>query len=244
MKLHPLIFCVLLLQVSLTGCVHQQITPESSDDLVNADPWEGFNRSIYKFNGAIDLAVIKPAAKAYRKVLPSRVRRGIGNVFQNLREPTTIVNDLLQAKFHNAISDTTRLLVNSIFGLGGWFDLADKMGLEPHNEDFGQTFAQWGFGPGPYLMLPLLGPSTLLDAVGLIPHYTLTDPRIQLENGTEQFQLLLLDSLNQRSQLLGASKLLDLQLDPYEFIREAYLQKRLDLIYDGDPPLELLDEDF
>ena len=240
----PKSLILLVVLTSLVACAHQQTVVEEEVEAVSVDPLEGLNRSIFKLNAAIDLVLLEPAAKLYRKTLPSPVRRGVSNVFQNLLEPTTIVNDLLQAKPHNAVADTVRFFVNTVFGLGGWFDVAEKMGLERHDEDFGQTLARWGMGPGPYLVLPLLGPSTLRDAAGLVPYYTLTDPRTQLEEGSERLPPLLLDGVNQRSQLLGASKVLELQLDPYLFTRDAYLQRRQYLIYDGDPPTELFDEEL
>jgi phospholipid-binding lipoprotein MlaA len=202
------------------------------------DPWEKLNRSIYRFNDAVDRAVIKPLAKGYRRITPRPVRRSVGNFFRNLLEPTTVVNDLLQGKPLQAMSDTSRLLLNSTLGIAGLFDVATKIGVERNQEDFGQTLAVWGISPGPYVVLPFIGPSNVRDAFGLLPYYYYTDPRLALDEIEARVALIAIDVIDFRSQLLGATKLLDMQLDPYLFSRESYRQKRLDLIYDGDPPLD------
>jgi len=227
-RLRSALLAVLLISVS--GCISNPTNPD--------DPWEPFNREVWRFNEDVDRVYLKPVSKAYKKVVPAPLRRGVGNFFRNLLEPTTVVNDLLQGKISQAFSDTGRFLVNSTIGLLGFFDVATKMGLERHQEDFGQTFAKWGIPSGPYLVLPFIGPSNARDGFGLLPYYLYTDPRLGIKDNEINWGLLVLDVVDRRAQLLSASRILELQLDPYAFTREAYRQKRLDLIYDGNPPLE------
>jgi phospholipid-binding lipoprotein MlaA len=193
---------------------------------------------MYQFNEGVDKAVIKPVAEGYRKVVPAGIRKGVGNVFLNLTEPTTIVNDLLQGKFNQAGHDLMRFVVNSTFGLFGWFDLATPLGMERHEESFGQTFTVWGLGQGPYLVLPFIGPSTVADAVGMVPATLYTDLRTTAGDGSTTWILLGVNVVDSRARLLGASKVVELQLDPYVFRRESYLQQRRNRVYDGNPPLE------
>ncbi len=221
-----LVCCTLL----LAGCAGNPVNPD--------DPWEGFNREVWRFNEDVDRVYIKPLSKGYKKVVPAHLRKGVGNFFRNLLEPTTIVNDLLQGKFKQALSDTGRFVLNSTIGLLGLFDPATDAGLERHNEDFGQTFAKWGIGEGPFIVLPLIGPSNVRDSIGLIPYYFATDPRLAVSSTETAVGLVAVDVVDRRAQLLGASRILQLQLDPYAFTREAYRQKRVDLIYDGVQPLQ------
>lgn len=223
---------VMAVALFMSACAHTGGTNGER----NPDPWEPFNRSIFQFNEALDRAVIKPVATGYKKVMPDPVRRGVGNVFRNLAEPTTIVNDLLQGKINQAGEDFLRFAVNSTFGLLGWFDPATELGLVHHEEDFGQTLSVWGFARGPYLVLPLLGPSTITDSVGLVPETLYTDPRYAAGYAIETYAIVAADAIDTRARLLGASKVVDLQLDPYVFRRETYLQQRWQLIHDGDPP--------
>lgn len=230
--LRPLLAAIVM--VLLSACAHTGAPGEEE----NVDPWEHYNRSMFNFNEGLDRAVIKPVATGYKKVVPDPVRKGVGNVFSNLREPTTIVNDLLQGKFGQAVEDFLRFGLNTTFGFLGWVDLATHAGLERHEEDFGQTFSVWGLGSGPYLVLPLLGESTVADGLGLIPATLYTDPRTTAFNTETAYALISADAIDFRARLLGASKVVELQLDPYVFRRETYLQQRLQLIYDGNPPLE------
>lgn len=227
-------FIVVFLALSLGACAHTS-GPAGEGDL---DPLEPFNRSVFKFNDKVDRAVIKPAARGYRRVIPAAVRKSVGNFFLNLGEPTTIVNDVLQGKLHQAVQDTTRFAINSTIGVLGLFDVATDLGLERHEEDFGQTFSVWGFGRGPYLVLPLLGPSTLTDGVGLIPAVLYTDPQTTVAEGGQVYALVGMNTVDSRARLLGASKVVELQLDPYVFRRESYLQRRQQLIHDGAAPQE------
>lgn len=246
-----LLLIPIILPMLVTGCANQQKT--ASPAAVNqgavelpdeGDPWEGFNRKMFAFNDLVDRKLVRPAAKGYRKVVPTGGRRAVGNFFRNLLEPTTIINGLLQGKVDQAVSDLWRFIINSTVGLLGFRDVATHMGLERHDEDFGQTFAVWGLDSGPYLVLPFLGPSTLRDGIGLTPYYFATDPRLFLDSTAGIVALITLDVIDRRAQLLGASRVLQLQLDPYVFSREAFRQRRLDLIYDGDPPLLPIDEEL
>ena len=234
---------VLSLTVFAAGCTSLPNkgphTGEAEQEQVNGrDPWEGFNRKVYRFNDKVDRVVTKPLAKGYRRITPRPVRRSVGNFFRNLLEPTTVVNDLLQGKPLHAISDASRFLLNSTLGIVGLFDVATKVGVERNQEDFGQTLAVWGISSGPYVVLPFLGPSNMRDALGLLPYYYFTDPRLSLDEREARIALIAIDVIDFRSQLLGTTRLLDLQLDPYLFSRESYRQKRLDLIFDGEPPLD------
>lgn len=227
-----------LLALFLGACAHTN----GPSDGGYADPLEPYNRAMFQFNEQVDQAVLKPAARGYQAVVPARVRKSVGNFFLNLNEPTTIVNDVLQGKLSQAAHDTMRFVINSTFGLLGLFDLATPMGMERHQEDFGQTFQVWGIGSGPYLVLPLWGPSTLTDGVGLLPAMLYTDPRTTMDLEAEvQYGLIAVNAIDTRARLLGASKMVDLQLDPYVFRRETYRQQRQQLLYDGDPPLEELE---
>lgn len=206
------------------------------------DPLEGLNRGVYRFNDTADRALVKPAAKAYRAVLPSFVRRGIGNFVSNLGSTTTLANNLLQAKWKAALDDATRLVINTTFGIGGLFDPASEAGLPRNDEDFGQTLGRWGVPSGPYLVLPLMGPSTLRDAIGLYPD-VLTDGRRMaarhaFEKGDEDRDPFLLVAggltlLHQRERLLDLEQTLEGAFDPYAFLRDAYLDRRRFQVADG-----------
>ncbi|GJL83519.1 MAG: hypothetical protein DHS20C01_31530 [marine bacterium B5-7] len=204
----------------------------------NPDPFERFNRTIFRFNDRLDRAVLKPVAQRYVKHVPPSVRRGVKNFTSNLREPTTIVNDILQGKLVQAGEDTLRFAVNSVFGLLGIFDVASAMNLNRNREDFGQTFAKWGMPSGPYLVLPFLGPSNLRDATGLIPQYTYTDLTSGIDEDALVWTIFGARIIDTRSDLLKADRILAEQLDPYAFIRETYTQQRLNQIYDGQIPEE------
>lgn len=211
----------------------------------NGDPFEKFNRSMYRFNDRVDRAVLRPLAVRYVKYVPPTVRKGVGNFVNNLREPTTIVNDLLQGKFKQAGKDTLRFVVNTTFGLLGVLDLATHFDLERNREDFGQTFGKWGVPSGPYLVLPFLGPSSVRDAAGLVPQYMYTDLTSGIEDDGLLWTIFAARTVDTRAGLLKADRLLEEQLDPYVFLRESYRQRRLSEIHDGRPPVqedEFLDE--
>ena len=201
------------------------------------DPFEGFNRAMYTFNDKMDRYLLKPLAKGYRAITPKPVSRGISNFFSNLRDPGIMLNNLLQGKPKQAGSDLGRFLVNTTLGIAGLFDVATKMGLDKHNEDFGQTLAQWGVGDGPYLVLPFLGPSNLRDGAALSVDWE-TYPPNRMEEQSTRSKLLLVEVVDRRAQLLDAGDILEQAAgrDPYIFVREAFRQRRLSQIHDGNPP--------
>lgn len=202
------------------------------------DPLEPMNRAIYSINDGVDNAIIRPVAEGYRALLPAPVRTGVSNVFANVNDVLIALNNLLQGKIVNAVSDVGRIVVNTTVGIGGIFDVATNIGLEKHNEDFGQTLGWWGIGDGPYLVLPLVGPSNLRDAVGRFVDYK-TDPITYVRSMRLRNSLWGLRALSQRADLLDTSKILETAaLDQYEFVRDAYLQRRRNLVYDGAPPRE------
>ena len=202
------------------------------------DPLEPVNRALYSFNDGVDTALIRPIAEGYRAVLPTFVRTGISNVFGNVNDVLIALNNLLQGKIVNAASDVGRVLVNTTIGIAGFFDVATNFGLEKHNEDFGQTLGWWGVGDGPYLVLPIVGPSNLRDAVARVVDYK-TDPITYVRSMRLRNSLWGVRALSQRADLLDTSKILETAaLDQYEFVRDAYLQRRRSLVYDGAPPRE------
>ena len=203
------------------------------------DPFEPVNRGIYKFNDHADNLLIKPVAELYRgRMIPEFVRTGISNFFSNINDVIVALNSLLQGKVTQAALDVSRITVNTTIGLLGVLDVATDMGLEKHNEDFGQTLGYWGFGSGPYLVLPFLGPSSVRDGIGLIGDIY-SDPRSYIDPVRTRNQVFALGFVNRRSELLEAGRLLEAAaLDPYDFLRDAYLQRRRNLVYDGNPPDE------
>ena len=209
-----------------------------------ADPLESVNRAMFSFNRTADRYVLKPVAKGYKAVVPNIAQRGVVNFFSNLGEPITIVNGLLQGKFVQAGSDTGRFLINSTAGFAGLMDVATGAGLEKHDEDFGQTLGYWGVGTGVYLMLPLLGPSNGRDVIGRgVDYFSAPLYYVQQNNGDEDevfYGLTALNLVKLRTQLLSADPLIDGAIDPYIFVRTAYMQNRLNAVYDGAPPRALL----
>lgn len=222
----------------LNGCATQ----------ANKDPLEGMNRGIYKFNQVADDAVIKPVAKAYKAVAPSPVRTGINNFFSNLGMLTTVVNDILQLKLAYAFTDAGRFVINSTFGIAGFIDVASMDKIEKRKEDFGQTLGYWGLGSGPYLVLPLLGPSSIRDTTGFIVDTATSDPITYTHNIGEirlHNQLRAIQFIDKRAELLTATDLVDeASLDPYAFTRDAYLQRRASQVQDGAVPKDFVQEDF
>jgi phospholipid-binding lipoprotein MlaA len=221
---------VTALLCGLSGCAN---TPPHEDA---SDPLEPVNRVIDTFNDKVDRAILKPAAQGYEVVVPAVARTSVTNFFGNLGEPLVVVNQLLQGKAKDGGADTARFLVNSTIGLLGLFDPASQMGLTKHSEDFGQTFGRWGIGEGWYIVLPILGPSTIRDGVGLVGDYQL-DPLAHYDEVRERNALSGLRLIDTRANLLSASKVRDTAaLDNYLFTRAAYRQLRWNRIYDGDPP--------
>lgn len=202
-----------------------------------ADPLEPINRAIYQFNDKVDEFVLKPVAEGYQRVTPKPVQKGVHNFFQNLEEPIVIVNGALQGKPRQAASDSARFFFNTTFGVVGLFDVATSMGHPKHREDFGQTLGVWGFGEGWYLVLPLMGPSTVRDTSGRLVDSQM-DLVTQHEEVRERNSAIALRLVDTRAQLLDATRMRDAgALDPYLYTREAYRQYRWNLVHDGNPPL-------
>jgi len=201
-----------------------------------ADPFEPFNRGVSRFNDTVDDAVLVPAATAYQKVLPSMVRTGVNNFFSNIGDVWSLANNVAQLKLQNSAETFMRLNVNTFFGLGGLLDVATEAGIPRHEEDFGQTLGRWGVGAGPYVVLPLLGSSTLRDTVAK-PLDFYGDPLSHVDDIPWRNSLTVLRVVDTRSQYLRASRLLgDAALDKYSFTRDAFLQRRRSQVYDGNPP--------
>jgi phospholipid-binding lipoprotein MlaA len=205
------------------------------------DPWERFNRTSYAINDALDRAALKPVAKAYKKVTPRFVRTGVNNFFSNLDNISTVINDVLQGKGKQAGRDSARFLMNTTLGLGGLFDPATAAGLEKNDEDFGQTLGKWGVKSGPYLMLPVLGPSTLRDSIARVPEQY-TNPVQYLEDDSTRYIITGIGVIDMRAGLLDLDAQIEKSYDKYAFIRNAWLQRREYQVTDGnieDPSLEL-----
>lgn len=218
---------LLLVGILLSG----QVLADSSASEETQDPWEGFNRKVFVFNDTLDTYALKPVAKGYRAITPDPVEDGVSRMFSNVGEIVNVVNDLLQGKFRQAGNDTGRFLVNTTIGLVGFFDVADDLGM-PKNEgeDFGQTLGVWGVGEGPYLVLPLLGPSTLRDGPAKFVDF-LVDPISEIDHVPTRNQILGVDVVSGRADLLKAEELIS--GDKYSFIRDVYLQRREYLLNDG-----------
>ena len=200
------------------------------------DPLESVNRVIFSINDAVDRAVVRPVAEGYVKVVPRLVRTGVSNVFGNISDMFSAINNALQGKREPLGNDLGRVLVNTTFGLGGIFDIASEAGIEKYNEDFGQTLGYWGLGPGPYLVLPILGPSNVRDTTGLVVHSYL-DPISDVSPDRAKYGLWGLRAIDTRAGFLGTEDLVSgAALDKYTFTRSAYSQRRRSLVYDGKPP--------
>ena len=208
------------------------------------DPFESYNRAMYKFNESFDENIGKPVAEFYRDTVPTPVNKGITNFFSNLDDIIVLVNDLLQFKIEQAAMDFSRIMFNTTIGLFGLIDVSTHLDLPKHHEDFGQTLGYWGVPPGPYFVLPFLGSSTIRDSVGLGTDYAYFDPAFNMiEHDPTSWSLTVLRYIDRPSDLLGMSDLLDIAaLDPYVFTREAYLQRQRNLVYDGNPPMEDFDD--
>jgi phospholipid-binding lipoprotein MlaA len=200
------------------------------------DPLENFNRKVYAFNERVDKAVLKPVARGYVAVVPALARRGVTNFFNNVDMIVTTINDGLQMKGTKVPVDVARFLTNTVFGLGGLIDVASELKIEHRYEDFGQTLGYWGSASGPYLVLPLLGPSTLRDGSGRAVDYFFSPYYYWDESSGIFWTPLVVDAVNDRANLLSAEKFLDqAALDRYAFLRDSYLQRRDYLIQDGNP---------
>jgi phospholipid-binding lipoprotein MlaA len=223
----------LLLAGALGGCA---TAPGATRN--PADPWEAWNRKVFAFNEAVDEAVLKPVATTYVDVVPRGIRSGINNVFGNVSDAWSAINNFLQGNVSRGLQDVVRVGTNTLFGIFGVFDVATELGIDRQNEDFGQTLGRWGVGPGPYLVLPLLGPSSLRDTAAL-PVDRKASLASQIGDDASLYALTGLQIVNTRANLLGAGKLLDdISLDKYSFLRDAYLQRRRSLVRDGEPEAE------
>lgn len=205
-----------------------------------SDPLESFNRGVYQFNDAVDKAIAKPVAQGYDAVMPLPGKIMVSNFFSNLDDVIVTANDLLQLKFNQAASDGSRFLFNTTFGIFGLLEVTSR--LEKHDEDFGQTLGYWGIDSGPYIVLPLLGPSTLRDGVGLYADSRPSKLR-RVSHMRTRNQLYITKAISRRAELLEQEKVLDeAVIDRYAFIRDAYLLRRQSLVHDGNPPRRQYDE--
>jgi len=234
-----LITATLALSV-LLPCAHAQSAPANSTERSPVpnpkDPFESFNRSVTTFNDRVDQALLQPVARTYVKVTPDILQTGVKNFFGNLADVWSTVNNALQLKPQETVESLARVGVNTILGVGGVIDWASKMGIDRHTEDFGQTLGHWGVGSGPYLVLPLLGPSTLRDTVSLTMDFN-GNPTHRVKPASARYELMGLNLVSKRAQYLGlGDELNDLALDRYSFLRDVYLQKRLSDVWDGNPP--------
>jgi phospholipid-binding lipoprotein MlaA len=196
------------------------------------DPWESWNRGVYRVNDKLDRAVAKPVARTYVRFVPQPIRTGVSNFFANLNTPTVMINDALQGKFLAAGNDLGRFLFNSTVGLGGILDPATPAGLDKNDEDFGQTLGHWGVHAGPFVELPVLGPSDLRDAPSKVVD-SYTNPQQYIRNSTVKYSLYGMYLVEKRQALLPLDETLKHVYDPYAFIRDAYLQRRAYLVSDG-----------
>ena len=202
------------------------------------DPWESMNRSVASFNDKLDDNVLKPVATGYRNVVPDLIQTGVRNVFNNFADMWSTVNNLLQLKPLNTAESLGRVIVNTVFGIYGIFDVATYIKLERHPEDFGQTLGYWGVPSGPYLVLPLFGPSTLRDGASLPVDFAVS-PTQYIDDIPTRNQVFALRLVSKRAELLKSGNMLEqASIDKYSFTRDAYLQYRRSQIYDGNPPDE------
>ena len=230
---------LLILFLVSSGCA---TTKNQSNDFNPEDPYEKSNRKVFEFNSKIDNLFLRPVTDFYDSATPEFAQTSITNFFSNLDDIGISFNNFLQGNIVDSMSDITRFFINSIFGLGGFFDVASEMGLEKHSEDFGQTLGKWGAKPGPYLMLPFLGPSTTRDAFTFVGDTALA-PTLSLDDSEARLGLISLDLINTYSAFTGIA---DIESqDQYAFLRDAYLDRRKFEVNDGLSEEDLSqDEDF
>jgi len=222
---------ILLLTVALsTGCASLNGPPAEHD------PWESYNRAMFSFNDGFYEYVLDPITRGYQAITPDFIETGVSNFFSHIDDVFVMVNDLLQFKFKQFLHDFMRFIYNTFFGIFGLFDVATHMGLPKHNEDFGQTLATWGVGEGPYVVLPFLGPSTLRDTTGLVVDWQY-DPINEIKDDQARYATIGLKAIDIRAGLLKAANIVEqASFDKYAFTRDAYLQHRKNLVFDGNPP--------
>lgn len=228
LMIRPVSAFVVGMSLALAGCA-----PAAKRD--PRDPFEPINRVTYRFNDAVDRAVLKPVAKGYKKVAPQFVQTGVSNFFDNLFQPTVFLSDVLQAKFKPAANDMARFVLNTTVGIGGFLDPATAAGLDKNDEDLGQAFGKWGIGPGPYLVIPLLGFSDVRDGIGSAGQIY-TSPIHYVERDAWRYSLNGVEVIDTRARLLETEKALEGTFDRYAFIRNAYLQRREYQVTDGNVP--------
>ena len=207
-----------LVTLSLSGCLKPGPNPQ--------DPYESINRKSHDFNMAFDATILKPPARVYKAMVPGPVRGSIDNAYDNIHMLPTVANDLLQAEWKQSIRDTWRFLINSTLGIAGFFDVATDMGLPPHSNDLGLTFAKWGDKNSPYIVIPFLGPSTIRDGVGAAFDFSIFMPYPYIRNDAVVYGLLGLRYIDLRSQFFETDRLMAEAFDKYAFVRDAYLQNR------------------
>ncbi len=230
---------LLAIGLAAGGCA--TVTPENGFHS-KRDPYENFNRTMFSVNETLDQAVFRPLARGYETVVPELGRWMIGNVFANLGDLWTGANQLLQGKPVLAVSDLGRFAINTVFGFGGVTDMAADFGLRRHREDFGQTLGVWGFPTGPYLVLPVFGPSNFRDGIGLVVDMN-ADPLGQISSDGKRNNATLLRAIDTRASLLKATNVIDdVALDKYLFIRDSYFQRRRGQVYDGNAPPDYSDD--
>ena len=222
---------VVTLALLLSACAS---TPEQAAS--TADPLEPFNRGVYQFNDAFDRRIGKPVARGYKAVVPEPVDQGVSNFFSNLNDISVLYNSALQAKPRETLITANRLLINTTFGVFGIFDVAGRLGAPKQDEDLGQTLGYWGVRTGPYLVLPFLGPSTARDGFGRLADIP-NRPLQEIDDRSTLIATVALFGIDTRADLLGTTDVLDTAaVDPYIYTRDAYLRRRLNLVYDGNPP--------
>ncbi len=233
-----------LLALTTTGVAAQDAgaatasAPVESAPGRDIDPWEPFNRKVHAFNESLDDAVLRPVATVWRDVVPDPVRTVVGNVFGNVEDAWSALNQLLQAKPGPAVAMTARFAVNTVIGLAGVLDVASEIGLDRQSEDLGQTLGRWGVGPGPYLVLPVIGPRSLRDAAAWPIDRMVSLPGV-VDDTAWRWSLTGVEVVHNRANLLGASALMEqIALDRYTFTRDGYLARRRNLVHDGEPPEE------
>lgn len=200
---------------------------ESTTSQNNKDPLEGFNRAMFSFNEAVDKAIMKPLATLYNKIMPKPLNKGIHNAFYNINTLTTVADDLLQGNFYQATNDTWRIAINTTIGIGGLFDIAQRMKLEPFQNDFGLTLARWGWANSTYLVLPFFGPNTIRDGIGIPVDYFAFSIYPYIEPESTRYQIYALGVVDRRAQLLKFQNVLEeAAIDKYVFVRNAYQQRR------------------